>query len=204
MTSPNKPGLLIVFEGTDGTGKSTQLKLLARVLQEKGLPVISTYEPTDGKYGKQIRELFSNRRDIGPEEELDLFLADRQEHVESLINPALHAGKIILCDRYFLSTIAYQGAEGLEPSMILSRNSFAPVPDLVLLFHAPIATGVRRITQSRGDTQNDFEKEEYLKKVAEQFELLDFPYIKRIDASGTIETIHQDVLQQVLQLLETQ
>jgi len=202
MTSPNEPGRLIVFEGTDGTGKSTQLKLLANALQEKGLAVVSTREPTDGKYGQQIRELYTGRGNVSLEEELNLFLADRQEHVESFLRPALHDGKIILCDRYYLSTIAYQGAAGLEPSMILNRNSFAPVPDLAILFHAPIAIGVKRITQNRGDTQNDFEKEGYLKKVAQQFELLNLPYIRRIDASGTIETVHREVLKLVLQLLE--
>ncbi len=203
MTTPHKPGLLIVFEGTDGTGKSTQLNLLAKALQKMGFPVISTFEPTDGKYGQQIRALYTNREKTSLDEELDLFLADRKEHVDTLLTPALQDGKIILCDRYYLSTIAYQGAAGLEPSMILDRNSFAPTPDLALLFHASIATGVQRITQGRGDIQNDFEKEDYLIKVAEQFALLDLPCIKRIDASGTIETIHQDVMGQVLPLLET-
>ena len=203
MTSDNKPGTLIVFEGTDGTGKSTQLKLLAKALQDKGLPVVSTREPTDGKYGQQIRSLYTNREKLCKEDELDLFLADRKEHVDELLAPALKEGKIILCDRYYLSTIAYQGAAGLEPAQILIRNDFAPEPDLALLFHAPIQTGVQRITMGRGDTLNDFEKEEYLQKVAEQFEQLDLPCIKRIDAARSIEAIHQDVLIHVKRLLET-
>lgn len=201
--SENKTGLLIVFEGTDGTGKSTQLKLLATALQEKGFPVVSTREPTEGKYGQQIRALYTNRNTISLEEELDLFLADRKDHMDRLLAPALKSGKIILCDRYFLSTIAYQGAAGLDPVLILRRNDFAPVPDLALLFHVPIATGVQRITEGRGETLNDFEKEEYLQKVAALFEQMDLPYIKRIDAARTIETIHQDVLTLVNALLET-
>ncbi len=202
MISQNKPGLLIVFEGTDGTGKSTQLSLLAKTLRDKGLEVVSTFEPTNGKYGQQIRELYSNRKDTTLEEELELFLADRKEHVNTLLDPALQEGKIILCDRYYLSTIAYQGAAGLEPAEILKRNSFAPIPDLALLFYAPIETGVKRITEIRGDSLNDFEKEEYLQKVATQFEMLTLPYIKRINASGTIEAIHLDVLAHVLELIE--
>ena len=202
MTTPHKPGLLIVFEGTDGTGKSTQLNLLAIALQKMGFAVISTFEPTNGKYGQQIRALYTNRQKTSLDDELNLFLADRKEHVDTLLTPALRDGKIVLCDRYYLSTIAYQGAAGLEPSMILDRNSFAPTPDLALIFHAPIATGVQRITEGRGEIQNDFEKEDYLMKVAEQFALLDLPYIKRIDASGTIEAIHRDVLEQVMPLLE--
>jgi dTMP kinase len=204
MISSNRPGTLIVFEGTDGTGKSTQLELLAKTLQDKGLPVISTFEPTNGKYGQQIRALYTNRKKLSLEDELDLFLADRKEHVDTLLIPALKEGKIILCDRYYLSTIAYQGAAGLEPAQILIRNNFAPDPDLALLFHAPIETGVERITKGRGETLNDFEKEEYLQKVAAQFEELDLPCIKRIDASRSIEAIHQDVLTHVKLLLEAQ
>ena len=78
MTTPHKPGLLIVFEGTDGTGKSTQLNLLAKALHKMEFAVISTFEPTDGKYGQQIRVLYTNREKTSLDEELDLFLADRQ------------------------------------------------------------------------------------------------------------------------------
>ncbi len=200
----NKKGLLIVFEGTDGTGKSTQLQLLAGVLQDKGFPVVSTREPTEGKYGQEIRALYSNRKKVSLEEELDLFMADRKEHIDTLLAPALASGKIILCDRYYLSTIAYQGAAGLDPAQILARNAFAPTPDLALLFYAPVQTGVKRITENRGETLNDFEKEEYLQKVAAQFEEMDFPWIKRVDASRSIAIIHQDVLRLVQPLLETQ
>lgn len=197
--TPRK-GLLIVFEGTDGTGKSTQLKLLAAALKKKGLTVISSFEPTNGSFGKKIRALYSNRKDTSLEEELELFLADRKEHVDTLIAPALSSGKIILCDRYYLSTIAYQGAAGLDPTEILEMNAFAPEPDLALLFYAPIETGVTRITENRGDTLNDFEKEEYLEKVKTQFEEMDLPCIQRIDANRSIEEIHQDVLHLVQSL----
>jgi dTMP kinase len=197
----NTKGLLIVFEGTDGTGKSTQLRLLAQRLKEKGLDVVSSFEPTNGTYGKKIRALYSNRKDISRENELELFLADRKEHVQTLIAPALADGKVVLLDRYYLSTIAYQGAAGLDPAEILEKNDFAPVPDLALLFHAPIQTGITRITENRGDTLNDFEKEDYLHRVKIQFEKMDLPYIKRVDANRSIEEIHQDVLGLVQNLL---
>jgi dTMP kinase len=199
----NKPGLLIVFEGTDGTGKSTQLKLLATALEERGLSVVSTFEPSSGIYGKEIRALFTNRKKISLEKELDLFLADRKDHVDNLIAPSLKKGRIVLCDRYYLSTIAYQGAAGLDPAYILARNDFAPTPDLALLFHVPLATGTQRITKGRGDTLNDFEKEDYLQKVATQFEQLQLPCIKRIDAARDIDTIHQDVLALINPLLRS-
>ena len=198
-----RKGLLIVFEGTDGTGKSTQLQLLAETLQKKGFPVLTTREPTEGQYGQKIRELYSNRESVSREQELELFLADRKEHVDTLLNKALSEGTIVLCDRYFLSTVAYQGAAGLDPAQILSRNSFAPDPDLALLFYVPIETGVQRITEGRGEQLNDFEKESYLEKVADQFQQLDLPYIRRIDASRSIETIHNQVLQLIQPLLES-
>lgn len=201
--SANTPGLLIVFEGTDGTGKSTQLRLLASALEERGFPVISTCEPSNGKFGKEIRALFSKRDTITPEEELELFLADRKDHVESLIAPEIKSGKIVLCDRYYLSTIAYQGAAGLNPADILARNDFAPEPDLAILFHVPLATGIKRITESRGEALNDFEKKEYLQKVATQFERLRLPCIQRVDASKEINAVHQDVLALVNPLLSS-
>jgi dTMP kinase len=199
----NRTGLLIVFEGTDGTGKSTQLQLLANTLQEQGFPVLSTREPTEGIYGKQIRKLYTQRHTVSQEEELDLFLADRKEHVEQLLFPALEEGKVILCDRYYLSTVAYQGAAGLDPEYILARNDFAPTPDLALLFHAPIQTGIKRITQGRGEELNDFEKEDYLHQVAMMFAQLELPFIRKIDAARSIEAIRCDILNLVQPLLET-
>ena len=100
-------GKLIVFEGIDGTGKSTQLTLLEKVLRELQIPVVSTREPTEGTYGRRIRALYTDRGSFSLQDELQLFLADRREHVRECIAPALAAGKIVLCDRYVLSTIAY-------------------------------------------------------------------------------------------------
>ncbi len=202
MRPDNKKGYLIVFEGIDGTGKSTQLQLLADFLKNKGYSVIKTREPTDGQYGRQIRDLYLNRKQVSLAEELELFLADRREHVDKILNPELTRGTVILCDRYYLSTAAYQGAAGLSPSDIFDKNSFAPVPDLALLFTAPTRIGIDRITTGRGETLNDFEQESSLEKVAEIFNSMDFPYIQRIEASGSISDIHSSVRQAVLTLLE--
>ncbi len=199
----NTPGLLIVFEGTDGTGKSTQLKLLATALEKQGFPVVSTCEPSNGKYGKQIRALFTKRNTIKPEDELELFLADRKDHVDDLIIPELKNGKIVLCDRYYLSTIAYQGAAGLDPTDILTRNNFAPTPDLAILFHVPLEIGIKRITESRREALNDFESKEYLQKVSIQFERLQLPCIQRVDATKDINSVHQNVLALVTPLLRS-
>ena len=187
-------GLLIVFEGIDGTGKSTQLQLLADYLIRHKYPVVTTKEPTEGIYGKQIRELYINRKEVTREEELELFIRDRQDHVEKLIKPNLKKNKIILCDRYFLSTIAYQGAVGFAVEEIAARNAFAPDPDIALMFQSSPRSSIMRITQQRGDTLNDFEQEDSLRKVEHIFNSLDYPYIRCINADQSIEAVHDDVL----------
>lgn len=198
-----KKGVLIVFEGTDGTGKSTQISLLKKYLQSNHYPTVTTREPTEGKYGQQIRKLYMHRDSRTPREELELFLADRKEHVDNVINPSLASGKIVLCDRYFLSTVAYQGAIGFDVNELISLNSFAPRPDIALLFHAPLDTGERRITEGRGDFLNDFETIENLQKVATIFNSLSFAYIQRINAHGTIEDIHAKVVSHVLPIISS-
>ena len=201
ISNTKKQGVLIVFEGTDGTGKSTQLQLLDNALQKKGYSVIATREPTDGKHGQEIRQLYKNRHKYSYKEELELFLADRKEHVDELLTPALERGEIILCDRYFLSTAAYQGAIGFDPETVLARNSFAPDPDLALLFQVPVDIGLTRITSGRGETLNDFEQAENLQKVAAIFATIERPYIRKIDATGSIESVHQVVMKHVSTLL---
>ncbi len=198
-----KKGVLIVFEGTDGTGKSTQLSLLEKYLQDNDYPVVTTREPTEGKYGQQIRKLYMQRDSRTPREELELFLADRKEHVDNVINPSLASGKIVLCDRYFLSTVAYQGAIGFDVDELISLNSFAPSPDIALLFHAPLVTGSKRITEDRGDFLNDFEQIENLQKVATIFDSLSLSYIQRINAQGSIEDIHAKVISHVLPIISS-
>jgi len=201
MTKLVRQGILIVFEGTDGTGKSTQLQLLSHSLQAKGYPVITTREPTEGHYGRKIRSLYMDRDKYSREEELELFLADRREHVQGLLAPALEQGKVILCDRYFLSTAAYQGARGFDPESILAMNRFAPDPDLALLFQIPLEMGLKRITSGRGEELNDFEQRESLDRVAAIFSSIKRPYIRLIDASGSIEEVHRMVLEHVNPIL---
>jgi dTMP kinase len=201
MTTDSRQGRLIVFEGTDGCGKSTQLQLLHDELVHRGVPVVATREPTNGRFGQKIRQLYNNREEYEPNEELELFLADRQEHVQEVINPALTAGKIVICDRYYLSTAAYQGARGYDPLDIIARNGFAPQPDLALIFQLPLSLGLARIVHGRGEKLNDFENLQNLERVAAIFSSLQFPYIHRIDASGSIHEVQQQVMSQVLAVL---
>jgi len=186
-------GRLIVFEGIDGTGKSTQLHLLQRYLEACGNRVVATREPTDGEYGQAIRSLYHSRNTLSREEELALFMNDRREHVTTVIAPALALGRIVLCDRYFLSTAAYQGAAGLDPELIIAQNGFAPPPDLALVFELDPREAVRRITEHRGELPNDFEQLDYLQKVDTVFRSMRLPYIRRIDASPAADQIQQRV-----------
>lgn len=202
MNTLKECGKLIVFEGTDGTGKTTQRDLLAHYLISLGYPVVTTREPTTGPYGLKIRDLYKHRDRYSRDEELELFLADRRQHVTDFIKPSLLAGKIILCDRYYFSTAAYQGALGLDPETILALNAFAPEPHLVLLFHVNLSIGHERITIGRGETPNNFEQHDFLVKVAAIFASINRPYIRRIDASGSKEDIHRLIVGHVIDLLQ--
>ena len=194
-------GLFVVFEGIDGTGKSTQLHLLADKLQQKGYAVVSTREPTDGPFGKKIRELFVDREVVSSEEELELFIADRDQHVQEVIAPALADGLIVVCDRYYLSTVAYQGANGLDPEFIMKKNMGFPVPDLAIILEIEPAQSILRIQNQRNENPNTFEKESNLRKVAAIFDSMQHPYIVRISAADSIQNVHQQVLKAVNKIL---
>jgi dTMP kinase len=195
-------GRLIAFEGIDGTGKTTQIRLLAETLRRAGHVVVTTREPTDGPVGRKIRDLFGSREKISNEEELELFLSDRRQHVEEVIRPGLAAGNIVLTDRYYLSTAAYQGAIGFDPLEIIRQNEkFAPVPDLALILNIPAALGVDRIRTLRGERLNAFEQEAELRRVAAIFDTLDYRYIRRIDGTRSIAEVQEAVLHEVLLLL---
>jgi dTMP kinase len=197
-----RTGILIAIEGIDGTGKSTQLRLLAEELSRRGIEVVATREPTNGPYGRKIRELYGNRRQASPGEELELFLADRRQHVREVIEPALAEGKVVITDRYYFSTAAYQGAAGQDPEEIVKKNElFAPVPDLVFLLVLPPAVGVDRIRSLRREELNDFEQEHELCKVAAIFDRLARPFLFRLDGQKSVEEINRRMLARLEQLL---
>src|SRR5437867_1133610 len=100
MTEHHFPGFLIAIEGIDGAGKTTQTQLLAGLLQDRGYEVVTTKEPTKGKWGTMLREKAKTGR-LSPEEELNAFLNDRKEHIETIIRPNLEAGKVVIADRYY-------------------------------------------------------------------------------------------------------
>lgn len=191
MSRPNAPGWLVVVEGIDGAGKSTVLRRLAEHCVTRGLACVLSGEPTRGPWGMKLRQSMTEGR-LSLDEELELFLKDRAEHVEQLIRPSLAAGKIVLLDRYYLSTAAYQGARGSEPARILEMNEqFAPKPDLVLLLDFDPDGGLARI-RARGDAPNTFEQAEQLRAVRKIFLALERPFIRCVDASRAPEEVWAD------------
>ena len=190
MSRPNSPGWLVVLEGIDGAGKSTVLRRLAGHCAARGLACVTSGEPTRGQWGIKLRQSMSDGR-LTLDEELALFLKDRAEHIATLIAPALAEGKVVLLDRYYISTAAYQGARGADPVWILAENEkFAPRPDLVLLLDFDPAGGLDRI-RARGDAPNTFEELQSLCEVRRIFLELDRPFIRRVDAAKTSEEVWQ-------------
>ena len=141
----NKEGKLIVIEGIDGTGKSTQSGLLAEHLRAQGREVIESHEPTNGPWGRKLRESATTGR-LTIEDELEYFLKDRKQHVDELINPIVKRGGIVILDRYYFSSMAYQGYRGIDPTEIRAKNEvFAPVPDHLIILDLPVKTALERI-----------------------------------------------------------
>jgi dTMP kinase len=187
---------LLVFEGIDGCGKSTQLRRLAAHLGERGVDPVVTREPTDGAWGRRIRAMARSGARVAPEEELAWFVEDRREHVATLIEPSLAAGRVVLCDRYFLSTVAYQGARGFVAAQALLAQAEAefPLPDLALVFEIAPAQGLARVAARGGVAEPAFEEPDYLARVAAIFASLDRPYVTHLDSSAPVEAVHAGVL----------
>ncbi|MEJ5330677.1 MAG: dTMP kinase [Desulfobaccales bacterium] len=196
-------GFFIVLEGIDGSGKTTQAWLLAEALRLKGYEVVLTREPSDGPLGRWLRRyLAASPRRLSPELELAWFLADRCEHVANLIRPALEQGKIVISDRYYYSSAAYQGARGLDPEAIIVLNeAFAPRPDLVFLLELPVAEALRRRQQSAGVRQLS-EAREYLERVQACYERFQGPHLVRLNAALPLQVLHCHVMSLSLTALE--
>lgn len=185
-----KRGQLIVLEGIDGTGKSTQLPRLARRLAAPGREVVTTREPYDCAPGRKIREAARLHAPLAAEEELALFVAQRRLHVAERIGPALARGALVLSDRYFLSTVAYQGARGLDPAQLLAESEAEfPLPDLALLLVLAPAEGLARVAARGGAAEPAFEQGEFLARVRAIFDALERPYLERVDARGSPEAV---------------
>lgn len=185
-------GKLIVIEGIDGSGKSTCAKNLAEKLNSINIKTIYTFEPTHSHYGAKLRDGMLSE-DLDTEEELLLFVKDRKEHIEYMIKPALEEGYFIILDRYFYSSIAYQGAKGIDINRIINMHKdFIIKPDIVFIFHLPIDIALNRIISKRGIADR-FENETYLKKVDKIFHSFNEPFIYHIDTDKDIKIINDEL-----------
>jgi dTMP kinase len=203
------------FEGIDGCGKSTQLRLLASHLRQQGVEVVTTREPGGTPLGQQLRHvLLEAETRVDPLAELLLYAADRAQHVRTLVRPALEAGQVVLTDRYADATVAYQGAgRGFEPGVVAAIVDLATGglrPEITLLFDLPVAEARERWRQQRRLPErpegDKIESEDaafhervracYLRLAEQEPER-----VRVVDASRAIEDIHQAVLDIVAPLL---
>jgi dTMP kinase len=207
----------VTFEGVEGCGKTTQIRLAAGWLEERGIHVLATAEPGGTPLGRQIREILLNRgaSAIGAEAELLLFAAARAQHVRETILPALREEKWVLCDRFADATLAYQGfGRGVDAGFIRTLNAFAVLsltPDMTLLFDVPVEVGLERAKIRTADllpeaAEDRFEQEDqafhrrirhgYLTLASEEAERF-----RIIDGSADVGTVHREVCRLLAALL---
>jgi dTMP kinase len=195
-------GFFIVIEGIDGSGKSTLLKKLGDRLAGY-FKVIITREPSDSIYGKTLRESFEKGR-LTPEEELELFVKDRNLHINDEVKPYLDKGYMVISDRYFFSNIAYQSAYGVPYEIVKEKNSHFPLPKLVLYLYLETDTALKRISKSRGDT-NKVETHTNINNVKSIYNRLEKEYemFKRVDASVDIDKVTEQSINIIIKSIKS-
>jgi dTMP kinase len=206
-------GAFITFEGIDGCGKSTQLRLLASELRVRGVPVVATREPGGTTLGQKLRTaLLDVQEQVDPLAELLVFAADRAQHVRKHLLPALEHNQVVLSDRYADATVAYQGGgRGFEPALIEEIVQLATgglKPDLTLLFDLSVAESAvrtRKRVQNKRTDRLDKEDAEFHTRVRNAY--LDMakadPHrFRLIDARGSVDQTHQVVKEIVFPFLE--
>lgn len=178
-------GILIVFEGIDGAGKTTQVSWLKERLEQAGEKVLISKEPTDGPWGMKLRQSASSGR-LPFEDELDAFIKDREEHLENKVRPALLRGEIVILDRYFYSTIAYQGIRTEDAGDLEDRvRKNVLEPDAVFVLDLDPEIAATRISQRDG-AHNEFEGLEDQKKIRTLFKALCEADSSLIEVDGTV------------------
>jgi dTMP kinase len=197
-----KKGVLVVLEGIDGAGKTTQALNLTTRLKSQGYPAVYFREPTRGRWGREIRKKALLPDSVTPQQELDLFEKDRRENVARNLKPALKAKKVIILDRYYFSTMAYQGAKGINPGRIRRENEkFAPPADLVFILDVGARRGLARIAGRKKKDQL-FERERYLGRVRAIFRSLKGRKFIPVDASRPVAQVEDFITSGVLNYLK--
>ncbi|GAB6267671.1 MAG: dTMP kinase [Smithella sp.] len=200
---------LITFEGIEGSGKSTQIKLVAEYLSRRNVSLVVTAEPSGTAIGRKIGSILFNREhnNMCAETEMFLFCAARSQHVREIIMPAIKQNKVVLCDRFSDATYAYQGAgRGLDNQFIKLINDYSSMllkPDLTLLFDLPVEIGLQRANKRNDNLKESssidrFEKEnmDFHRRIREGYLNIlknDPDRFRLIDANRDVETIQKDV-----------
>lgn len=202
-------GKLIVFDGAEGVGKSTHIRRVAELLQASGTPCLTVREPGGTPVGDDIRAIvLHSAHDLAPATEALLFIASRAQHVERVIRPALEKGNVVLADRFFLATYAYQiVGRGLDEELVVGANRLATgdlVPDLTILFDLPVEEGLQRAIARSGADRLERSDREFHVRVRDAFrrfatakwqrEHREAGRIVLIDATGTEDAVQRRVL----------
>ena len=207
-------GKFITFEGIDGSGKSTQLRMLADTLRERGVDILVTREPGGTPLGRRLREAFLETEEtVAPMAELLSFAADRAQHVEFLIKPSIADGRVVISDRYADATFAYQGAgRGFTEEQVNSVIDLATgglKPDLTLFFDITVEEAIRRMNvRDGGDAKRnrmDDETAEFYGRVRKSYLGIasrEPERFKIIEAGRSVEAIHTDVVEMVAELID--
>lgn len=196
-------GIFIVIDGMDGSGKSEMVKSLQSYIQSKNkkYDILTTREPTDGTYGKEIRKLLAKEKEpkFNAKYLLELFIKDRKEHVNEVIIPFLKnksAGKdlnVIICDRYYYSTIAFQETQGLDINILINKNKEFPKPNIAFIMDINPEIALERIKQRQ---KEKFERLDFMKELRGKFlELSKFldDNIKIVDASKEKSEVFEQI-----------
>jgi len=193
---------LIDIEGIDGSGKSTQALLLKNFLESKGFIVELLKEPTNGAIGTLIRKILKEDKNPDPHKMAKLYADDRYENYIKYLKPALASGKIVIMDRYVISSMAYQCAGGVPLEKVIKLNNFAPKPDLVIIIDLPVEIALQRM-KIMGKEVDSFEKKEFLKKVREKYIQLpqdlkrfkdwEKTIFKIVDGTKSPESVFEDI-----------
>lgn len=196
---PKKRGLFLVLEGIDGAGTTTQGKRLRARLSRRGYRVQFTYQPSGGVVGRHIRRCLGQASGPSADRLALLFAADRLDHYETVIRPTVESGGIVICDRYMLSSLAYQGAEG-DIRWVSQLNSRAPLPDLTIFLDVSAQLAAKR-RQQRGQQADRYEVTSFQKKVVKLYRQLvqdqSFGPIEVIDGRATAADISKTVFEVV-------
>ena len=205
--------MLITFEGIEGSGKSTQANLLSEFLSGKGYKVTLTREPGWGHLGNLIRTIILEERELvlAPMAELFLFCADRAQHVKDFIAPRLKNGEIVICDRFYDSTVVYQGYGRKLDMRLVNKAAKASAldvtPDITFLLNLPVREGLARLKERGSITKMDEEPLEFHELIRQGYMLIarrEPERIKSVNAAGDITTVHEEIKALVMERLTSQ